>query len=84
MSTDLLVDTYNLLSNEMQKLAFDYITFLAIRENKTIQNEDKSKINPELKEILDKRILEYQANPNNVTTWNEVKKKFNEKYNYAI
>ena len=88
MKSSILIDTYNLLSEDMQKLAFDYITFLAIRENKIVNNEKlieiEDEINPELKEFLNSRILKYQNNPENSVTWNEVKNKFNKKHNYAI
>ena len=88
MNTDLLITKFNLLSKDMQLLIFDYIDFLLIRNNiatKQTQTESNlQEITPELKTLLDQRIAEYEQNPQNVVTWDEVKKKFNSKYGYEV
>jgi len=69
-------------------LIFDYIDFLLIRNNiatKQTQTESNlQEITPELKTLLDQRIAEYEQNPQNVVSWDEVKKKFNSKYGYEV
>ena len=88
MNTDLLITKFNLLSKDMQLLIFDYIDFLLIRNNiatKQTQTESNlQEITPELKTLLDQRITEYEQNPQNVVSWDEVKKKFNSKYGYEV
>jgi putative addiction module component (TIGR02574 family) len=88
MNTDLLITKFNLLSKDMQLLIFDYIDFLLIRNNiatKQTQTESNlQEITPELKTLLDQRIAEYEQNPQNVVSWDEVKKKFNSKYGYEV
>ncbi len=88
MNTDLLITKFNLLSKDMQLLIFDYIDFLLIRNNiatKQTQTESNlQEITPELKTLLDQRITEYEQNPQNVVSWDEIKKKFNSKYGYEV
>jgi len=88
MNTDLLITKFNLLSKDMQLLIFDYIDFLLIRNNiatKQTQTESNlQEITPELKTLLDQRIAEYEQNPQNVVSWDEIKKKFNSKYGYEV
>jgi len=49
-----------------------------------IEPQIQEEITPEIKALLDHRLAEYEKNPQNVVTWDEVKAKFNKKYGYAI
>ncbi len=88
MYTELLLDRFNHLPENLQLKVLDYIESLIDKyfdESKTdsIENEIVN-ISPELKTLLDERIADYERNPQNVVSWNEVKAKFNKKHGYAI
>ena len=48
------------------------------------EEEIEEEISPELKKLLDERIKAYEQNPENVSTWEEVKERLNKKYGYEI
>lgn len=88
MNAETLVERFKLLPNDMQLFVFDYIEFLLSRCSKTStisqpQTTD-NEISAEIKLLLDERIAEYEENPQNVVTWDDVKEKFNKKHGYAI
>jgi len=64
----------------------EILNFIIYTKNNIYKYEQSAteELNPEFKQFLDSRILEYKKNPENSTTWSNVKKQFNEKYNYDI
>ena len=88
MNSELLLQRFNILPENLQVLVFGYVDYLLESYKKISLHETqaqvKDEITPEIKALLDKRITEYEKNPQNIVTWDEVKTKFNKKYGYAV
>jgi len=87
INQDILLQQFNILPENLKFQVLDYIDFLINRyavSNRTKAKEKVEEISEELKALLDERVAAYEQNPQNVVTWEELKEKFNKKYNYAI
>ena len=82
MDTKTIIDRLNMLPEALQYQVADYIEFLIIRYHANSESEEG--LSQELKDLLDKRMEEYKANPNDVVSWDEVKDQFNTKHNYVL
>jgi putative addiction module component (TIGR02574 family) len=88
MKTELLLDRFSVLPDNLQEQVLDYIEFLIDRYSELTnvesdQNEPEE-ISPELKALLDERIAEHEKNPQAVCTWEEIEEEFDKKYGYAV
>ena len=79
MDNALTIEKFNLLPDSLKLQVSDYIEFLL---NKYQNTEEE--LSQEVKDLLDERIKEYEENPTNVSSWEEVKQKFNTKHNYEL
>jgi hypothetical protein len=75
MDIQLVIERFQRLPEEMQWEVYDFI--------ETLLNPNPP-ISEDLKKLLDERIANFEKNPQNVFTWEEVKAKFNKKYGYKI
>ncbi len=84
MNSELILQKFNTIPEELQFQVLDYIDFLISRykiyDKESLQDEPT----PEIKELLDKRIAEYEKNPHKVKTWQEIEERLLKKHNYAL
>jgi len=84
MNNELVLQRFALLPENLQAQALDYIEFLIQRYTELEDVDEVEEISPELKALLEERIAEYEKNPQNVVTLEEIEDKFNKKYGYAL
>ncbi len=84
MNSDLLLQRFNTIPEELQLQVLDYIDFLINRykiyDNKNPQEE----LSPEIKDLLDKRIADYEKNPHKVKSWQEIEDRLLKKHKYVL
>ncbi len=84
MNSDLLLQRFNTIPEELQLQVLDYIDFL-INRYKIYDNENpQEELSPEIKDLLDKRIADYEKNPHKVKSWQEIEDRLLKKHKYAL
>jgi len=87
MTTDILIQRFTILLENLQTQVIDFIDFLTekyVTDLAEINEEKQEEISQEIKDLLDSRIANYEKNPQNVKSWEEIEKRLLKKYNYAI
>jgi len=82
MNPGAIMERLNILPEMLQHQVTDYIEFLISRYQADTDNIEE--LSSEIKDLLDNRLAEYEENPNDVVSWQNVKNQFNKKHNYAI
>ncbi len=84
MNSEILLQRFNTIPEDLQIQVLDYIDFLINRykiyDNEHLQEEPSK----EIKELLDKRIAEYEKNPHKIKTWEQIENSLLKKHNYAL
>ncbi|HAN79345.1 MAG TPA: hypothetical protein DCQ31_17055 [Bacteroidales bacterium] len=74
MNTQLVIDRFQMLPDEIQGQVLDYIDFLiqkyAAEKSSNVLKVDE--LAPETKKILDKRLVKHKKNPSKAKSWKEV------------
>ena len=84
MNSDLLLQRFNTIPEELQLQVLDYIDFLIIRYKIYDKENLQEELSPEIKELLDKRIADYEKNPHKVKAWQEIEDRLLKKHKYAL
>lgn len=88
MNTQLVIDKFQLLPDEIQGQVLDYLDFLIHKyaAEKGLNKIKKEELAPETKELLDKRIAKHKKNPHKAKPWNEVENRLlnKNKQNHAL
>ena len=84
MNTNIITQQrINILPEYLQHHVSDYIEFLINRYSKS-ESIPTNEISQEFKSIIDERITNYNNNPKNVISWQELESRPIKKYNYDL
>jgi len=84
MDSELILQRFNTIPEDLQLQVLDYIDFLISRYKICDKENLQEEPSPEIKELLDKRIADYEKNPHKVKTWQEIEDRLLKKHKYAL
>ena len=84
MKNELVLEQFNTFPVSLQKQVIDFMNFLSSKYiHKPINNSD-DEISQDTKDLLLSRIKNHNKNPQKAVTWENIEKKYEEKYGYEI
>jgi len=88
MNAELVISRFQILPENLQQQALDYVEFLIQKYSIKVKQKPKEimdeELSPELKALLDERIENHRKNPEKVVTWQQVKTKIEKTVNELI
>jgi len=84
MNSELLLQRFNTIPEDLQLQVLDYIDFLINRYKIHDKENPQEELSPEIKELLDKRIADFEKNPHKVKPWQEIEDRLLKKHKYAL